>query len=111
METQINKLLSDILNCITRIEDFTSTIHTYEEFQSNTLIQNAVERNVEIIGEAVNSLLKISPEMAITSARKIVNTRNMLIHGYDSVDSATIWAILRKHLPILKDEVTQHFQA
>ena len=102
MEKQVNKLLSDILGCITRIEEFTSEIHSFEEYQSNTLVQNAVERNVEIIGEAVNSLLKISPEIAITSARKIVNTRNLLIHGYDSVDSATVWAILRKHLPVLK---------
>ena len=80
-------------------------MHTFDEYQANTLVQNAVERNVEIIGEAVNSLLKISPEIAITSARKIVNTRNLLIHGYDSVDSATVWVIIRKHLPVLKDEV------
>ena len=107
MEKQVNKLLSDILGCITRIEEFTSEIHSFEEYQSNTLVQNAVERNVEIIGEAVNSLLKISPEIAITSARKIVNTRNLLIHGYDSVDSATVWVILRKHLPVLKEEVAR----
>lgn len=74
-------------------------------------MQNAVERNVEIIGEAVNSLLKISPEIDITSARKIVNTRNLLIHGYDSVDSATVWVILRKHLPVLKEDVMLLFQA
>ena len=107
MEKQINKLLSDILGCIARIEELTSEIHSFEEYQSNTLVQNAVERNVEIIGEAVNSLLKISPEIAITSARKIVNSRNLLIHGYDSVDSATVWVILRKHLPILKEEVAR----
>lgn len=107
MKKQINKLLSDILGCIARIEEFTSEIHSFEEYQSNTLVQNAVERNVEIIGEAVNSLLKISPEIAITSARKIVNTRNLLIHGYDSVDSATVWVILRKHFPILKEEVAR----
>ena len=107
MEKQINKLLSDILGCIARIETFTADIHSFDEYQSNALVQNAVERNVEIIGEAVNSLLKISPEIAITSARKIVNTRNLLIHGYDSVDSATVWVILRKHLPVLKEEVSQ----
>ena len=105
MEKQINKLLSDILACAARIEDFTAVMHTFDEYQANTLVQNAVERNVEIIGEAVNSLLKISPEIAITSARKIVNTRNLLIHGYDSVDSATVWVIIRKHLPVLKEEV------
>lgn len=111
MEKQVNKLLSDILSCIARIEEFTKDIHSFEEYQSNTLVQNAVERNVEIIGEAVNSMLKISPEIAITSARKIVNTRNLLIHGYDSVDSATVWVILRKHLPVLKEDVMRLFQA
>ena len=111
MEKQVNKLLSDILSCIARIDEFTKDIHSFEEYQSNTLVQNAVERNVEIIGEAVNSLLKISPEIDITSARKIVNTRNLLIHGYDSVDSATVWVILRKHLPVLKEDVMLLFQA
>lgn len=107
METQINKLLSDILICINRIEIFTKDVISFDDFQSNALVQNAVERNIEIIGEAVNSLLKISPEISITSARKIVNTRNLLIHGYDSVDLATVWVIVRKHLPVLKDEVTE----
>ncbi|MBO7587647.1 MAG: DUF86 domain-containing protein [Bacteroidales bacterium] len=105
MEMQINKLLSDILACINRIDDFTKETASFDDFHSNTLLQNAVERNIEIIGEAVNSLLKISPEISITSARKIVNTRNLLIHGYDSVDTATIWVIVRKHLPVLKEEV------
>jgi len=107
MEVQINKLLSDILNCINRIEFFTKDIVTFENFNSNILVQNAVERNIEIIGEAVNSLLKILPDIPITSARKIVNTRNLLIHGYDSVDSATIWVIVQKYLPVLKNEVTK----
>ena len=106
MDPQIKKLLTDIANCILRIEEYTKEITTFEVFSSNTLIQNAVERNIEIIGEAMNALLKITPEIPISSARKIVNTRNMLIHGYDSVDEATIWVIVRKYVPILKKEVT-----
>ena len=106
MDPQIKKLLTDIANCILRIEEYTKEITTFEVFNSNTLIQNAVERNIEIIDEAMNALLKITPEIPISSARKIVNTRNMLIHGYDSVDEATIWVIVRKYVPILKKEVT-----
>lgn len=105
MENQTNKLLADILSCIERVEDYTRSVQSFEEYLKNTLIQNAVERNIEIICEAMNSLLKISPNISISSARKIVNTRNLLIHGYDSVDSATVWVIIRKHLPILKEEV------
>ena len=107
MDNQTNKLLSDIIACIDRVEHFTNEMQSFEEYQENMLVQNAVERNIEIIGEAVNSLLKISPDIAISSVRKIVNTRNLLIHGYDSVDSATVWVILRKHLPLLKAEVIE----
>lgn len=110
MEQQVNKLLSDVLSCISRIEQFTEGIRVFEEYQANALVQNAVERNVEIIGEAMNSLLKISPEINITSARKIVNTRNLLIHGYDSVDTATVWVIIRKHIPVLKEEISRLIQ-
>ena len=106
MDTQTKKLLTDIIVCILRIEEYTKEINTFEIFNSNMLIQNAVERNIEIIGEAMNALLKMDPEIPISSARKIVNTRNMLIHGYDSVDEATIWVIVRKYVPILKKEVT-----
>ncbi|MBR4917671.1 MAG: DUF86 domain-containing protein [Bacteroidales bacterium] len=107
MEKQVNKLLSDVLSCISRIEQFTEEIRVFEEYQANALVQNAVERNVEIIGEAMNSLLKISPDINITSARKIVNTRYLLIHGYDSVDTATVWVIIRKHIPVLKEELSR----
>ena len=106
MDTQTKKLLTDIIGCILRIEEYTKGINTFEIFNSNMLIQNAVERNIEIIGEAMNALLKMDPEIPISSARKIVNTRNRLIHGYDSVDEATIWVIVCKYLPILKKEVT-----
>ena len=109
MDQQTKKLLIDIVSCIARIEEYTKEITTFEQFNSNTLLQNAVERNIEIIGEAMNALLKITPDIPISSARKIVNTRNMLIHGYDSVDQATIWVIVRKYIPVLKKEVTDLF--
>lgn len=74
------------------------------------MLQSAVERNaecrpLEIIGEATSKLLRINKEILITNARKIVNTRNRLIHGYDDIDNTEIWAILINHLPILKKEV------
>ena len=109
MDQQTKKLLIDIVSCIARIEEYTKEITTFEQFNSNTLLQNAVERNIEIIGEAMNALLKITPDIPISSARKIVNTRNMLIHGYDSVDQATIWVIVRKYISVLKKEVTDLF--
>lgn len=64
-----------------------------------------VERELEIIGEAMRKLLKISPELYIENARQIMDTRNWVIHGYDRVDDIIIWRIISKHLPKLKEEI------
>jgi len=64
-----------------------------------------VERELEIIGEAMRKLLKISPELYIENARQIIDTRNWVIHGYDRVDDIIIWRIISKHLPKLKEEI------
>lgn len=63
--------------------------------------------NIAIIGEATNRILKINPQIKITNARKIVDTCNYLIHGYDSVSPDMLWAIVIKHLPLLKSEVLE----
>jgi len=49
--------------------------------------------------------MKISPELKIENARKIIDTRNWVIHGYDKVDDVIIWGILSNHLPKLKKEI------
>ena len=66
-----------------------------------------VEREIEIIGEAVNRILKIDAKIQISNARKIVNLRNWVIHSYDNVDSVIIWVILQKDLPLLQKEVAK----
>ena len=75
------------------------------EFQKDLKTRKAIERNIEIIGEALNRVLKIEPDISITDSRKIVDTRNRIIHGYDSVSEDIIWLIVTKYLPILKKEV------
>lgn len=60
---------------------------------------------LQLIGEAVNNILKIDSDIAISSARKIVNTRNYIIHGYDSLDNEILWSIVINHIPKLKDEI------
>jgi len=67
--------------------------------------KRAIERNIEIIGEAVNRIIKANPEFPITNARKIIDTRNRIIHGYDSVSEDIIWAIVVKELGNLEKEV------
>jgi uncharacterized protein with HEPN domain len=64
-----------------------------------------VERNIEVIGEALSRILTKDPEINISNSRKIVDTRNRIIHGYDSVSDEIIWGIVIKHLPLLQIEV------
>lgn len=63
-----------------------------------------MERNLEIIGEAVNRIMKLKPEFPIGSAKRIIGMRNQIIHAYDNVSDENVWAILTKHVPALKTE-------
>ena len=77
----------------------------FEIFKEDIKTQRAVERNIEIIGEAVNRIIKENPSFPIKNARKIVDTRNRISHGYDSVSKEIIWAIIIKDLPLLETEI------
>ena len=100
------KLLYDIKMAIDEIDSFFDTeVKTYENFKSNAILRRAVERNLEIIGEAMNLLLKENPEFSIENAIRIIGLRNQIIHGYDSVSDETIWGIVTLNLPKLKTDV------
>lgn len=75
------------------------------------MFRKFVERNIEIMGEAMNRILKTHPEINITAARKIVDTRNYVIHAYDSLKPDILWAIVINHLPKLGTEVTALLEA
>lgn len=68
-------------------------------------MRRAVERELEIIGEAVNHLFDLLPDIPIDNARRIVDLRNFVIHGYDKVDNVIIWGIINRDLPKLKEQV------
>jgi uncharacterized protein with HEPN domain len=104
MDNRLNKILTDILICIENIDNYIGKNKIFSEYDTNYLLQDAVERNLITIGEAVNQLLKQMPEIAISDARKIVDTRNKLTHGYDEIENVQIWSIIIKYLPILKQE-------
>lgn len=107
MTDQGNKYLVDILQAINLINSFTSDILNYDDYVSDLKTMSAVERQLGIIGEAVNRFEKLFPESAIINARKIAGFRNRLIHAYDAVDPSIIWAIIKKHLDPLKKEITE----
>lgn len=107
MQPEVLKYLFDIQTSILSIREFVGSNQTFNDFDQNKLLKRGVERELEIIGEAVNRILKIYPHFEISNARKIVNLRNWVIHSYDNVDAIIIWVILTRDLPILEKEVHQ----
>jgi len=104
MDRQVNKLLKDILEAANSIDSFIEGFKL-SDFQKTKLVRRAVERELTIIGEAMNNLLKLEKNIPITAGRKVISFRNLVIHAYDSVNDDTTWVIITKHLPILKSEV------
>jgi len=107
MKREIQKYLFDIFTSIESVEDYIGDNKVFSEYQNNKLLRRAVERELEIIGEAVSKILKLEPDIDIVNARRIVDTRNWVIHSYDKVDDVIIWGIVINHLPKLKDEVSE----
>ncbi len=101
----IPKCLHDIISAIDSIEEFLGPRRDFNVYQQSKLLRSGVERQLEIIGEATNRILQTDPEFKLTWARKIVDLRNRVTHGYDMVDNQTIWGVVVKHLPPLKAEV------
>jgi len=107
MDENIKTWLYDILNAIVEIDSFfKNRLKVFADYQKDLRTKRAVERNIEIIGEAMNRILKLDETIAITSSRKLADVRNRIIHGYDSVSDDVIWGIVIKHLPVLKGEVS-----
>ena len=80
---------------------------TLEDYRGDRRLRNAVERNFEIIGEAIKRLAQIDPQTAdrIGDYRQIIAFRNVLIHGYDLVDHALVWSAIESQVPALPEDV------
>ncbi len=106
MDNDIKAWLYDILNAIMEIESFfDDSTKEFAKYQNDLRTKRAVERNIEIIGEALSRILKRDETILISNSRKIVDTRNRIIHGYDSVSDDVIWGIIIRHLPTLQIEI------
>lgn len=105
MDEKIKKYLLDIEESIQHIEEFTEGIDSFFDYEANLMLKRAVERELEIIGEAMKRALELDEDIEIQNARRIVDLRNRVIHGYDKVDDGVIWGILKKHIPILKEDL------
>lgn len=107
MKREINKYLFDIQMSIESVEEYLGEKRNFFEYQNNKLLRRGIEREIEIIGEAMNRILKLAPDTNIVNARRIVDARNWVIHGYDKVDDVIIWGIVINHLPKLKNEIAE----
>ena len=106
MRPKSAKLLEDIRDSAAFIREATQG-KTLDDYRADRLLRQAVERNFEIMGEAVNRLTGYDPDIAerIAHTSQIVAFRNVLIHGYDLVDDTRVWDAVLEDLPPLEAQV------
>ncbi|KAA6330263.1 hypothetical protein EZS27_021017 [termite gut metagenome] len=107
MDSNIRERLRDIYESITSIEDYLGAERDFDVYMINKMLRRAIERELEIIGEAMNRIDKKVPDIPISSKRQIVGMRNRLIHGYYKIDNVMIWGVINRHLPVLEEEVSR----
>lgn len=109
MDDKILKWLYDVKLAINEINTYFKEDISFDEYTSNIMLKRAVERDFEIIGEAINRILKKDSdfENKISQARNIIGFRNLIIHAYDSISDENVWSILIEHLPQLENEINR----
>lgn len=105
MRPDIRTYLFDIRESIMSIEDYLGEARDFNVYMSDKKLRRAVERELEIIGEATKRILAIDENVPIADARRIVNLRNFVIHGYDRLDDTVIWGVVTRDVPKLKTQV------
>ena len=106
MENEIKKYLFDIKESIESIENYLGDKRNYSVYLENKMLRRAIEREFEIIGEAMNRIDRLHATIEISSKRQIIDMRNRVIHGYDKIDNEIVWGTIVRHLPSLKTEIT-----
>lgn len=112
MNDEIRKSLFDVILASEDIEKFTKGLD-FSDYSKNKMAQRAVEREFEIIGEALNRAKRMNPEMLenISEYHRIIGFRNILAHGYDIIEEKLVWDAVNIHLPILVKEIKELIQA
>ena len=111
MDREIKTWLFDILSAIKEIEGFLPQgTRLFESYKQDIKTKRAIERNLEIIGEATNRILNKDLKFEISHSKKIISLRNRIIHGYDMISDELIWGIIINDLPDLKTEVSGYLK-
>jgi uncharacterized protein with HEPN domain len=105
---EARKYLFDMQQACRALADFVSD-KTYEDYRSDGLLRSAVERQFEIIGEALRRAVQVEPGLArrITDTRRIIAFRNRLIHAYASIADEVVWGVVESGLPLLTREIDE----
>ena len=110
MDSKQKTWLLDIKNSIDEIFQFVEDTQNFESFSKDLKTRKAVERNLEIIGEAVNRIEKYDDSVKIENSKRIIGTRNRIIHSYDNISIEIIWAIVKRELPNLNSEILKYLE-
>lgn len=95
--------VKDILEAIEKIERYTTSIENIDDFKQKDIVIDAVLRNLEIIGEAAKNIpSEIRERYSSIPWNRVIGLRNLVIHGYFTVDLSIIWTIVKKQLPPFK---------
>lgn len=112
MQPKALKYVLDIESLINELDSFKALVeNNFFNYQKQLVVKRAVERDLEIIGEAVKELKNLEPNIEITSMSRIISFRNLLAHAYDSIDDEIVWGILQKDIPVLKSDISKLTQA
>ncbi|MHC4514278.1 MAG: HepT-like ribonuclease domain-containing protein [Planctomycetota bacterium] len=105
MQLEVKKYLFDVRQACARIEEFTAS-KTYLDYSQDPMLRAAVERQFEIIGEALNRLAKLDATVVqrVTDHRRIIAFRNILVHAYAQIDDRLVWGVVEANLPTLMAE-------
>lgn len=106
MLLEAKKYLFDVQQAAARLAEFTAG-KTFEDYRNDAMLRAAVERQFEIIGEALAKLARVDEKLVahISEHRRIVAFRNILIHGYADVDARLVWDVVEAKLPVLRGEI------
>lgn len=106
MQPKLLKYILDIESVIEEIESIKQKTHNdFRVFSDDIILQRAVERDLEIIGEAVRKMMAMNPTLEITASKNIIGLRNIISHAYDMVEPEMLWGIMQKNIPVLANEI------
>ena len=106
MDADYRKYVVDIDEAAREVQEYVRDLR-FDEYAANGMVKAAVERKFEIIGEALNRIKKVRPEILdeIRDHAKMISFRNILIHGYDIVSDPIVWDIIQRDLPLLIEDI------